>query len=638
MKEIRSLRVGKLSREGSFAPRDRALAGDDDRIRELSFASETEEVERWFGIEILDHGPGAADLSRLNNAGPVLLYHDTTKPVAVIERAWIDTDARRSLALVRFGKGEAASDALRDVDDGILTHVSFTYVPKKMVEEKGKPPVYRVTEWQGLEISLVTVAADDSVGVGRGLGDDEDLYDVPVERSQTMDENQTVENRAVTPPPVKVDVKAEREDATKAERSRVKMINAHAEVATSVFEDARQVAATFISEGRSADEFTEQLPLIGKRRESAKIQPTLDLGSDGQRELGRYSLLKAIRAFRNPGDRAAHDAAARELEFSSEIARRTGREPASFFMPLEVLGRTLVAGTTTAGGFFVPTDHRGDLFIEALRNRSLCAAAGATILPGLSGKVAIPAISAGASGTWVEEGGAASKTTQTIAQVALDPKTVTAWSEITDMLLKQSSPQVDQLIMDDLARALGVSLDLAGLHGTAANEQPRGIAATSGIGAVVGGTDGAAPSWDHITKLEEEVAVDNADLGALAYMTNPKVRRRLKNTAVIASTDSRLVWETGKDRPLNDYKAWITNQVSSTLTKGSGAGVGVCSAIFFGNWNDLLMGLWGGLDVLVDPYSQSTTGKVRIVARLLCDIAVRRAVSFAAMLDARTDI
>jgi HK97 family phage major capsid protein len=94
-----------------------------------------------------------------------------------------------------------------------------------------------------------------------------------------------------------------------------------------------------------------------------------------------------------------------------------------------------------------------------------------------------------------------------------------------------------------------------------------------------------------------------------------------------------MVWE-GNDTPLNGYPAYVTSQVRSNLDKGTSTGV--CSAIFFGNWNDLLIGMWGALDILVDPYSNSTSGTVRIVAFQDVDIAVRHPESFAAMLDALT--
>lgn len=152
---------------------------------------------------------------------------------------------------------------------------------------------------------------------------------------------------------------------------------------------------------------------------------------------------------------------------------------------------------------------------------------------------------------------------------------------------------------------------------------------------MAGGTDGAAPTWANMVALETEVAVDNADVGRLAYMSNAKVRGKLKGTPRTATYGDIMIWEpTAGATPVNGYPFHVSNQVSSTLTKGSSSGV--CSAIFFGNWADLVYGLWGGLDILVDPYTGGTAGTVRVIALQDVDVAVRNPQSFAAMLDALT--
>ena len=116
----------------------------------------------------------------------------------------------------------------------------------------------------------------------------------------------------------------------------------------------------------------------------------------------------------------------------------------------------------------------------------------------------------------------------------------------------------------------------------------------------------------------------------MGYLTNAKVRGKLKTTSKVSGQNG-FIWEDGM---LNGYKASVSNQVPSNLTKGTSSGV--CSAIIFGNWSDLIIGQWGTLDLMVDPYSGSTSGTVRVVALQDVDIAVRNAVSFSAMLDALT--
>ena len=170
------------------------------------------------------------------------------------------------------------------------------------------------------------------------------------------------------------------------------------------------------------------------------------------------------------------------------------------------------------------------------------------------------------------------------------------------------------------------------MSSSGSSNQPRGILNTSGIGSVVGGTDGLAPTWDHMVDLESALSTVDADVGAMAYLTNAKVRGKLKKTQRFSGTNGDPVWE--KDNTVNGYRAEVTNAVPSNLVKGaSGA---VCSAIIYGNFADLILAFWSGLDLTVDPYTNSTSGTVRVVALQDCDVAVRHPESFAAMVDAKT--
>ncbi len=345
-------------------------------------------------------------------------------------------------------------------------------------------------------------------------------------------------------------------------------------------------------------------------------------------EVRRYSLLRAIRAA------ASNDwsQAGLELEASRVVAQRVGRPPQGFYVPYDwAEARDLVKGTSSAGGYLVSTDLLAQSFVDLLRNRMVVRAAGATVLSGLVGDVAIPKQTGGATAYWVAEGGAPTESQQTVAQVAMTPKTVGAYTDISRKLLLQASIDVEAFVRRDLATVVALALDYAALHGTGTSNQPAGIAATSGIGLVDGGANGAAPTWAHVVQLETEVAVDNADIGSLAYITNAKVRGKLKQTEKASGT-GLWVWTEG-NTPVNGYPAYVTNQVRSDLTDGTGTNL---SAIFFGNWADLILGMWGVLDVLVDPYTGGTSGTVRVVVLQDVDIAVRHAESFSAMLDAIT--
>lgn len=377
--------------------------------------------------------------------------------------------------------------------------------------------------------------------------------------------------------------------------------------------------------------------------------PTIGMG---KRDVERYSLRRAIVAAADaPKNPRAWDGARLEFEASQATAERLGMSPQGFFVPWDWVqnrdsmrmydarsgwryeARDLVKGTTTAGGHLVDTVLLAENFIDLLRNQMMVQRAGATILTGLVGDIAIPRQTGGATAYWVAESGAPTESQQAFDQVTMTPKTVGAYTDYSRKLLKQSSIDVESFVRGDLSMVQALAIDLASLHGSGSSNQPTGVAATSGIGSVAGGTNGAAPTWANIIALETEVAQDNADIGRVAYMTNTKVRGKLKGTEKFSSTGFP-VWSESPSTPLNGYPGWVTNQVSSTLTKGSSSGV--CSAIFFGNWADLLIGMWGGLDILVDPYTGGTSGTVRVVALQDVDIAVRHPESFAAMLDALT--
>lgn len=369
-----------------------------------------------------------------------------------------------------------------------------------------------------------------------------------------------------------------------------------------------------------------------------------------QSEIRNYSIVRLINAVAESlrGNSRGLDSAGLEIEASRAMAQKLGRNPQGFFMPWDVMitppamrggavriRNTQQAGDPTTGGYLVETMQLS--FIDMLRNKMVTRAAGAQVLTGLVGDIDIPKKTATSTAYWIGEGTSPSKSTLTFGQIPGTPRTVAAYIQLTRRFLKQASMDVEMMARDDMATTLAVAIDAAGLHGLGAANQPRGVASTPGIGSVAGGADGLAPAWTHIIDLETEVSIDNADVGALAYITNPKVRGKLKKTLITATYGDQFIWDSrNPSTPLNGYPAYVTNQVSSTLTKGSSSGVGVCSAIFYGNWQDLVYLLWGGLDILVDPYTNSTSGDVLITAMQDVDDVVRRPESFSAMLDALT--
>jgi HK97 family phage major capsid protein len=593
--------------------------------------------------EVLDHSGKSARMKRIRSGAPVLLNHNSDQQIGVVENATIDDD-RVGRATLRFSNSALGEEIFRDIQDGIRRKISFGYLVHKLKtesEEEGKMSVKRATDWEPFEISSVPMPADDSVGVGRAMDDDtmkpasvvEATDDKPQRKESKMDGQVTS-----VAAPTEEEKRATLDNVRSLETARIREIEALGKK----FLCADKATAA-ISNGTSVAEFRKQV-LDGIPED--KAVPFKAVSEDaragmGKADVEKYSILRAIRA-QIPGSEESKGCFEREV--SDTLGKKFERTAQGLFIPAEffsrmaaramAMKRDLTVGTNADGGFTVATDMLG--LIELLRNRMMVQRLGATILDGLVGSIAIPRASAAGTAYWVAENGSVTESQQTFQQVTMSPKTVGAYTEIARKLILQSSIGIEQFVTDDLSRIIALAIDLAALHGTGASNQPTGIAATAGIGSVVGGTNGAAPTWDHIVDLETQVAIDNADIGALAYLSNAKVRGKLKRTVKFSSTGIP-VWDDGNEPGvgmMNGYGAFASNQVSSTLDKGTSTGV--CSAIFFGNWRDLLIGGWGALDLLVDPYTNSATGAVRIRALQSVDIAVRHPESFAAMLDALT--
>lgn len=403
-------------------------------------------------------------------------------------------------------------------------------------------------------------------------------------------------------------------------------------------EDEQKDIDDKISEIRNLIEQAERIEKIEKNDKffkSTEGEPQVldpNIGMD-TKEVRRYSLINAIRAAASRDWREA----GLEKEASEAVAKKLGKEPRSFFVPYDWLAsesRDLVVGTDASGGYTKATDLLAQNFIDLLRNKLVVQAAGATVLSGLVGDIAIPRQSGGATAYWVAESGTLTESTQAFEQVAMAPKTVGAFTDISRKLLLQSSIDIEAFVRNDLATVLALAIDYAALHGSGSSNQPTGVQNQTGVATVSIDVNGGDPAWSHIVDLETEVAQDNADVGALSYVTNAKVRGKLKQTMRVATYGDIPIWEVAAGaNPLNGYPVYVSNQVRSDLTKGTGSDL---SAIFFGNWRDLLIGTWGTLDVLVDPYTSSTSGTVRVVAFQDVDIAVRHGESFSMIVDAVT--
>lgn len=584
----------------------------ENRTVELAFSSETKDISRWYGIEVLDHNPASVRLGRLNDGAAVLVNHDYDKQVGVVESAKIDGD-RVGRAVVRFGKGAEADAIFQDIIDGIRTKVSVGYMVHSYYLESSDESgdTYRVNDWEPIEISIVSVPADNSIGIGRS--NDPTKTPQPEKREIPMPTNPTENPTTPAPAPVQVDVRKIEAETRAKELKRINDLEAVGQK----FKEfgGEELARKAISEGHSVEQLNAALlDRAGQR----KPVPDGKIGLD-EKEVRNYSFLRALHALTNPGDKRAQEMASFEREVSDFAVEKTGRAAQGLLVPYDVLcapmKRDLTVGTSTAGGHTVSTDLLSGSFIDLLRKRMVMNMLGATMLNGLVGNVAIPRHSGAATAYWVAESGAPTESQQTFDQVTLSPKTVGAYTDFSRKLFLQSSIDIENLVRSDLTKVLGLEIDRVALYGTGSSNQPLGIKGTSGINTK--DFSAMAPTYAEIVGLETEVSADNADIGSLAYLVNARGRGSLKTTEK-ASNTGQFIWENGNT--VNGYRAEVSNQV-----EGNGSST---EDYFFGNWADLLIGSWSGLDLMVDPYSNSTSGTVRVVALQDVDVAVRHPESF----------
>lgn len=558
---------------------------EDSRTVDIAVSSELA-VERSFGKEILIHDASAIDLAFLaSGRAPLLLDHDPEKQIGVIESVDLSPD-RKLRAKVRFGRSQQADEIFMDVVDGIRGNISVGYRVNKM--ERASRDEYHVKSWTPLEVSVVSIPADPTVGVGRSTA--------------APEPKQTVE------PTIKKEVKMTDEvnlDAVRAEAAAAAAKNASEILALGARHNKSDMAHEAIREGRSIEAFRGMLlDAIGDAK-------PLDNDTVGltAKEVRQFSFARAVASLMNPGDRKLREAAAFEFEASEAAGKRYGVTPQGIMVPTDILRRDI---NTSDDNELVGTNLMAGSFIDVLRNSSSVMAAGARMMPGLVGNVAIPKKSSASTAAWIStEGGNASESEPTFAQVTLAPKTVGAYTDMTRQAILQSTPAIESLIRDDLTQGLALAIDKAGLEGSGASGQPTGILNTVGVNKP-SSFAAAVPTFAEMVALETALAEDNALLGSLAYITDAATYGGLK-TKSKDSGSGQFVLEGGE---ANGYRVIRSQQA----TAGN---------VYFGNFADLLIGMWGGLDLTVDPYTASTSGTVRIVALQSVDVAVRHAVSFA---------
>jgi HK97 family phage prohead protease len=601
----------------------------DSRTVSLSFSSETP-VDMGYATETLSHAAGSMVIGERQKHMPLLLNHDMSDILGTVEKIAIGPD-KKGRATVRFGKDARGDWAMRQVQDGILKNTSFMYQVLAAQPDPDDDDGYIVTKFAPFELSLVSVPADASVGVGRSFSQGTHMETEELSRSQ---------RRALAAG------ETERQDGINAERARIAEINAIAER----FGLPADVSRRMISDGTS---IADARATVLEMRSTAGVKPVVNAASTDlsaraigvtDRELRGYSLFKALRAMAMPKEGRFQQEAVFEMEVSAALAQRSSTEVKGFAVPPEVIDvlrgrqkRTPIFADSGSGTNLVENTLMADDYISYQYIQPRVLAAGATVMAGLIGNALVPKMTATDQVAWLAaEGNAYNATLPTFAQVTLTPHDVAAYVDLSRRLLLQSTPAAESLIRQDLSTVISVAIDAAAISGAGASGVPLGILNQTGIGSVAAGTNGASITYGIIGALTGQLASANALFGRLAWLTTGGLAAHMMSTAKF-TYGSQTLWEppVSKDPVPGEGSimyspSFISNNCPSAGTKGTGTAL---QTLLLGNFADLLVGQWGVLQILADPYSQSSTGTTRLTAIQTLDIQVRHAQSFAVCTD-----
>lgn len=601
----------------SYHFEDERFIDEDTRMVRVGVSSE-EPVERDFGMEVIDHSRESMNLEFLNSGrAPLLLDHDMSKQIGVVEGVEMDEEARRLRAIVRFGKGAMASEVFDDVRDGIRANISVGYrIDGRVEREEDADDIVRVRTTP-MEISIVSVPADQSslVGVGRSVSE-------PLQPSDNteirMSEN--IETQGI-------DLEAAKAEAVRAARKNDSEI-----LAIAAKHNKRDLGEQAIKDGISVEQFRGQLlDAIGDEK---PLDTPASIVDAPVKEKRQYSLGRMVQA-QITGDWRK---AGFEREINDEITKRVGREAEGVYVPDFAWSQRGALATAATGGSgsevvfddFVPTEHRGDMFIEALRARQVLGGLGTTYMSGLTSRVKMPKLATGANAAFVEELADVTDGAGTDGGVTLQPRTMGAFVDMSRLLMLESVPAIEQIIRNDLLASAADRTEFYAIQGSGSGGQPTGILNTSGINNldISSGTDVDALTWADIIALVKLVEEDNGIVNqeAAGFLSHPAVKAKLASTAKVSSTDSVQIldapWTELYGQPIA-----FTSNVPTTLDPGDGGND--ASALVYGDFSQLIIASFGAPSILIDPYSNSKAGTVRMVLHAELDVGVRNAVSFA---------
>ncbi len=570
----------------------------------LSVSSETPCLQRvyykdrlQYGNVILSHAEGAVDKTYIQDG---IVLRDNHKDFwtgdggEVIGRALgVEVkDGKLRASNIVWSASDRGQILKTDVENGVRREMSIeaTFNQKDVEQldkgdaDNGVYPTFRVKRWTPLAAAFVPVPADPSVGINRGA---ETLNDVP--KTDTGKETETAP--ASTQPNPTAEQSAERRKMPEDKTAGIP-------------------AETIV---RIKDEIKEELKresvaaeIEAKRAAAPKPEAPKELGLD-EKEIADYSIARAIQAKIDGRD-------CKELEISREAGKKLNKEIRGIYIPEEVL--TKRAFDTVAGAGLIGTEHRAQDFITILRNNLIFDRLGIQVLPGLRGNVSIPKQTGAATVAWVTEGNAPAASQQSVGNVTLTPKDLACYVPVTRSELIQSLPVADAFVINDIIAGMRHGLQAALFHGSGSSGQPTGLASilTTATREFTVATPG---SETYAELIAAEGMVLGKGLSGIKWAVSGRALTAMRSLLRSTYGDKYLADLRSDDEgEILGRTAFFTDDIQNAYG-------------FIGDFSQVFFGMWGGLDLVVDPYTEAPSGTVRVVAHQDADFAVRHAEAFA---------
>jgi len=570
----------------------------------LTYTEFNERFQRVY--EILDHGPESIDMCRCQDG---LVVQDTHwgDQVGLMR---VEVKDKKLGGEVEFCTGQRAQDIAADAAKGLRKNVSVGYrvdpSSYKLEGDKDGVPVVRAMRWMPYEASFVPVPADVNVGVGRSDDGKPAAEPAKTVRSKMSDKPET--------PKLDADQVVEIYRLARAFNMEPGLADDHIKSGKSV-EEFRALTLKKVEDDQAA---------AAKRAATAK--PDRPAGLDKPKEIldereqkdvsKRFSVMNVIRYLDDvrAGNKPTVDIGF-EREISATIAKRSGKGAQGFLVP-----HSAMINVRASDPFLVGSNGSNMVstvllpLIDALRTRMTLAKAGVTIMSGLVGDVAIPK-GGTITGGWVDgENSAGTEGKPTIGQVTGTPHTASGWTQISRKLMIQSAVDAEMFVQNELLRTIERLIEVASFTGTNANGQPKGLKSWAGVNNPTISSAGT-PTWLEILTFLSDIESDNAAADGMSWIMRPDVMAKLASLPKVPTYSADMILNI-EQKQMAGFPYQSTMNVSA-------------KSLWFGDWSQLVIGLWSGIDIVTDPYSNGSSGAVNVYALQDADVMVRHGQAFA---------